>query len=194
MPLIPSCSVVFSAESLQERTNDAECKLILTADGGYRRGSVVPLKKTVDDAIALGCPTVEKVLVLQRTKTEVPFTEERDLWWHEVVDRQPEDCPAEAMDSEDLLFILYTSGSTGKPKGIVHTTGGYLTGVTATSKLIFDLKDEDIYFCTADCGWVTGHSYLVYGPLSNGATVVMYEGAPDAPIRIASGGSSKSTK
>jgi acetyl-CoA synthetase len=171
----------FSAESLQERTNDAECKVIVTADGGYRRGSIVPLKKITDEALALGCPTVESVIVLTRTGQAVDMTPGRDFGWSELVDVQSTDCPCEPMDSEDLLFLLYTSGSTGKPKGIVHTTAGYLTGVMATSKLVFDLKDTDLHFCTADCGWITGHSYIAYGPLANGASVLMYEGAPDTP-------------
>jgi acetyl-CoA synthetase len=185
----------FSAESLQERTNDAEAKLIVTADGGWRRGGIVPLKHTVDEALERGCPTVEKVLVLRRageagTETNglaTPeykrggWTEGRDVWWHDLLPRQSADCPCEPMDSEDLLFILYTSGSTGKPKGIVHTTAGYLTGTMATSKWVFDLKEDDLHFCTADCGWVTGHSYIVYGPMANGASVLMYEGAPDTP-------------
>jgi acetyl-CoA synthetase len=185
----------FSAESLYDRINDAQAKIVVTADGGWRRGNIVALKKTVDDAIEMGCPSIEKVLVLERTGAPGTITnglvtpaynlgtwkDGRDVKWEDLVSRQSADCPCEAMDSEDLLYILYTSGSTGKPKGIVHTTGGYLTGVTATSKMVFDLKDSDIYWCTADCGWVTGHSYIVYGPLSNGATVVMYEGAPDTP-------------
>jgi acetyl-CoA synthetase len=181
----------FSADSLQERTNDAEAKVILTADGGWRRGHIVPLKTIVDHALEKGCPTVERVLVLDRirsgeakppTQWSPPGWEEgRDIWWHDLVGRQSSDCPCESMDSEDMLFILYTSGSTGKPKGIMHTTAGYLTGVFATSKLVFDLKDDDLHFCTADCGWVTGHSYIVYGPLANAATVLMYEGAPDMP-------------
>jgi len=170
----------FSADSLYERINDAQCKLVITADGGWRRGNVVALKKAVDDALAMECPSVENVLVLRRTSNEVKWTD-KDVWWHDLVPQQSADCPCEPMDSEDLLFILYTSGSTGKPKGIVHTTGGYLTGTSATAKMVFDLKDDDIYWCTADCGWVTGHSYIVYGPMANGATVVMYEGAPDAP-------------
>jgi acetyl-CoA synthetase len=181
----------FSADSLHERTNDAAAKVIVTADGGWRRGSVVPLKRIVDEAMDKGCPTVEKVLVLDRIssgRTKPPtnwspfdWDSARDVWWHEIVPKQSADCPCEPMDSEDLLFILYTSGSTGKPKGIVHTTAGYMTGVFATSKLVFDLKDDDLHFCTADCGWVTGHSYIVYGPLANAATVLMYEGAPDMP-------------
>lgn len=174
----------FSADSLHERVNDTSAKVILTADGGWRRGKVVPLKQTVDEALHMGCPSVSKVLVLQRTGQNGPavtMKPGRDLWWHEVKTTVCSVCAAEEMDSEDLLYILHTSGSTGKPKGITHTTGGYLTGVYATSKLVFDLKEDDIYFCTADCGWVTGHSYTVYGPLANGATVVIYEGAPDFP-------------
>ena len=169
----------FTAESLQERTNDAQCKAIITADGGWRRGSAVPLLKITRAALELGCPTVEKVLVLRRTgMDEIDRHDERFVSWHHVVPEQSTDCPCEPMDSEDMLFILYTSGSTGKPKGVVHTTGGYLTGVSATAKLVFDLKPDDLHFCTADCGWITGHSYIVYGPLSNGATTLMYEGAP----------------
>jgi len=175
----------FSADSLHERTNDAECKVIVTADGGWRRGSVVPLKRVVDEAMEKGCPSVHKVIVLQRIGLDatnpVAMVSSRDIWWHEIMEVQSSHCEPEWMDSEDLLFILYTSGSTGKPKGITHTTGGYLTGAMATSKLVFDLKDSDLHFCTADCGWVTGHSYIVYGPLANGASVLMYEGAPDTP-------------
>jgi len=185
----------FSAESLEERTNDAKCKVIVTADGGWRRGHIVPLKATVDEAMEMGCPTVEHILVLKRAGEIGSITnglstpkydtgkwvDGRDIWWHDLVPQQSTDCPCESMDSEDLLFVLYTSGSTGKPKGIVHTTGGYMTGTYATSKLVFDLKDDDIHFCTADCGWVTGHSYVVYGPMANGATVLIYEGAPDTP-------------
>lgn len=172
----------FSADSLAERTNDAQAKLIVTADGGYRRGNVVPLLKITKQALELGCPTVENVLILNRTGN--PYsqnTDSRFKTWEAVVLPQSTDCSCEPMDSEDLLFILYTSGSTGKPKGIVHSTGGYLTQATATSKWVFDLKEDDVYFCTADCGWVTGHSYIVYGPMANGATCVMYEGAPDTP-------------
>lgn len=176
----------FSADSIAERVNDAGAKVIVTADGGWRRGRVVELKKMVDDALALGCPTVEKVLVMERigagqTYNRGSWVDGRDVWWHDVVGSQVADCPCEPMDAEDLLFILYTSGSTGKPKGIVHTTGGYLTGVNATSRWVFDLKPFDIYWCSADCGWITGHSYVVYGPMSNGATVLVYEGAPDTP-------------
>ncbi|MBC8063698.1 MAG: acetate--CoA ligase [Chlorobia bacterium] len=172
----------FSADSLAERTNDAQAKVIVTADGGYRRGNVVPLLKITEDALSLGCASVETVLVLNRIGT--PSSEPRNpkfRSWGDLVLHQSTDCPCEPMDSEDLLFILYTSGSTGKPKGIVHTTGGYLTQAAVTSKWVFDLKENDVYFCTADCGWVTGHSYIVYGPMANGATCVMYEGAPDSP-------------
>jgi acetyl-CoA synthetase len=176
----------FSAQSIAERVNDAGAKAIICADGLYRRGKVIGLKSIVDEAMAMGCPTIERVLVHQRVGDGPEFdrggwTEDRDLWWHEVVDSASVECECEPMDSEDLLFILYTSGSTGKPKGIMHTTAGYLTGVLATSKLVFDFKDSDIYWCTADCGWVTGHSYVVYGPMCNGVTQVLYEGAPDTP-------------
>ncbi len=176
----------FSAESLFDRINDAQAKLVVTADGGWRRGGVVPLKRAVDDALAMGCPSVEKVLVLERTGSDPTYDRggwepNRDVWWHDLVPEQSEACPCEPMDSEDLLYILYTSGSTGKPKGIVHTTGGYLTGALATYAWVFDHREDDVFWCTADCGWVTGHSYVVYGPLANGATVVMYEGAPDTP-------------
>jgi acetyl-CoA synthetase len=170
----------FSAESLVDRINDASAKLVITADGSWRRGQIVPLKKIVDVALP-DCPTIENVLMLMRTGHGAEVVAGRDHLWEETLNRQSEDCPCEPMDSEDLLFILYTSGSTGKPKGIMHTTGGYLTGVTATTKLVFDLKDDDVYFCTADCGWITGHSYVVYGPLANGVTQIMYEGAPDTP-------------
>ena len=170
----------FSAEALSGRINDAEAKVLITADGGYRKGGVVPLKKNADDAIAQ-TKTIEKVLVVKRTKQDVPWTQGRDVWWHDLVSAQKADCPAESLDSEHMLYLLYTSGTTAKPKGIVHTTAGYLTGVATTHKLIFDIKDQDVYWCAADIGWVTGHSYIVFGPLANGATGVMYEGTPDFP-------------
>ena len=170
----------FSAESLRDRINDAGAKILITADGGYRRGAIVPLKQNADDAVA-GTPGIEHVIVLRRTGQTVTFKIGRDLWWSELMARAPRDCPPEAMDAEDPLFILYTSGTTGKPKGILHTTGGYLTQVYATTKWVFDLKDSDVFWCTADVGWVTGHSYVVYGPLALGITEVMYEGAPDHP-------------
>ena len=178
----------FSPESLRDRMNDAQAKLVITADGGYRRGQVVPLKRNTDKALE-EAPSVQHVIVVQRraaTAGDESFAgmrEGRDHWWHALMKDVSADCPPEHMDAEDVLFILYTSGTTGKPKGIVHTTGGYLTGVTSTTKMVFDLKEEDVFWCTADIGWVTGHSYVVYGPLANGATCVMYEGAPDWPER-----------
>ncbi|NUL81532.1 MAG: acetate--CoA ligase [Armatimonadetes bacterium] len=174
----------FSAESLVDRINDAESNVLITADGGWRRGSIVPLKKNADEALAR-CPTIKHCVVLKRIGDEIPVHMEpnRDVWWHEAMQDASRDCEPEPMDSEDLLYLLYTSGSTGKPKGIMHTTGGYMTGVTATSHYVFDLKEEDVFWCTADVGWVTGHSYIVYGPLSNGASCIIYEGAPDYPDR-----------
>jgi acetyl-CoA synthetase len=167
--------------------NDAEAKVVITADGGYRRGQVVPLKRNTDKALE-DAPSVQHVVVVRRLGAAVDesfadMREGRDHWWHRLMHDSAADCPAEAMDAEDVLFILYTSGTTGKPKGIVHTTGGYLTGVTTTTRTVFDLRDDDVFWCTADIGWVTGHSYVVYGPLANGATCVMYEGAPDWPER-----------
>ena len=177
----------FSPESLADRINDAEAKLLITADGGFRRGSIVPLKKNSDDAVK-SCPTIEHVVVVARgegmeDRAGCEMRAGRDHWYHELMEGASAAHDPEAMDSEDLLYILYTSGTTGKPKGVVHTTGGYLTQVYATTQSVFDLKEDDVYWCTADVGWVTGHSYIVYGPLANGATVVMYEGAPDWPDR-----------
>jgi acetyl-CoA synthetase len=170
----------FSAEALAGRINDSEAKVLVTADGGYRKGNVVPLKNNADEATAQ-TKTIEKVLVVRRTKQDVPWTNGRDVWWHDVVDRQKPECAAESLDSEHMLYLLYTSGTTAKPKGIVHTTAGYMVGVATTHKLIFDVKDDDVYWCAADIGWVTGHSYIVFGPLANGTTGVMYEGVPDFP-------------
>jgi acetyl-CoA synthetase len=178
----------FSAESVRDRVNDAQVKVLITADGGYRRGQVLPLKRLADAAMA-GTPSIEHCLVVRRRPSGegdeafAQMTEGRDHWWHRLLDAESAECEPTPMDAEDLLFILYTSGTTGKPKGIVHTTGGYLTQVAATTKYVFDLKPEDVFWCTADIGWVTGHSYVVYGPLANGATVFIYEGAPDWPER-----------
>jgi len=170
----------FSSKAIHDRAEDAESEVLVTADGGYRRGTIVPLKKTVDEAIA-DLPIVRHVVVFQRTKEPVPMTPGRDVWWHEAMSTASDFCEPEPMDATDPLFVLYTSGTTGRPKGVVHSTGGYLVGVAATYRLIFDLKEEDLFWCTADIGWVTGHSYIVYGPLANGASVFMYEGAPDWP-------------
>src|SRR4051812_22044703 len=203
MPLIPEVAVAmlactrigaihsvvfggFSPESLRDRINDAQAKVLITSDAGYRRGSVVPLKRNSDKALE-ECPSIEHVVVVQRRpgaigdEAHAEMKEGRDHWWHRLMRDASAKCEPEQMDAEDVLFTLYTSGTTGKPKGIVHTTGGYLVGVTTTTKYVFDLKDEDVFWCTADVGWVTGHSYLVYGPLANGATCVMFEGAPDWP-------------
>jgi len=173
----------FSSDSLRDRINDAECNLLITADGGWRRGSIVPLKQMADEALK-GTPSIKNVVVVKRLgegQAPVHMKEGRDHWYHALMQDAPYTCKPEKMDAEDLLYILYTSGTTGKPKGIMHTTAGYLVGTYATTKWVFDLKEDDVYWCTADIGWVTGHSYVVYGPLANGATVVMYEGAPDWP-------------
>ncbi len=198
MPMIPEAAIAmlacarigaphsvvfggFSAEALRDRLVDAAAKVVVTADGGWRKDAIVPLKEQVDKALANnGAPSVENVLVVQRTQQKVTMEPGRDHWWHDLQQGASAECAAEPMDSEDMLFILYTSGSTGKPKGVVHTTGGYNLYTHMTTKWIFDLKDTDVYWCTADVGWITGHSYIVYGPLSNGATTLMYEGAPRA--------------
>ncbi len=200
MPLVPELAIAmlacarigaihsvvfggFSSESLRDRINDAQATVLVTADGGYRRGQIVPLKQMADEALR-DTPSIRHVVVLKRAEGDpfpVHMQEGRDHWLHRLMQDASADCPAEPMDSEDMLYILYTSGTTGKPKGIVHTTGGYLVGAYATTQLVFDLQDDDVYWCTADIGWVTGHSYVVYGPLANGATVLMYEGAPDWP-------------
>lgn len=175
----------FSAEALRDRINDAQASVLITADGGYRRGHIVPLKQTADEALK-DTPSIRHVLLVRRQANEivrVHLREGRDHWYDQLMQDASAECPPEPMDSEDLLYILYTSGTTGKPKGIVHTTAGYLVGAYATTKWVFDLQDTDVYWCTADIGWVTGHSYVVYGPLQNGATVVMYEGAPDWPSK-----------
>jgi acetyl-CoA synthetase len=197
MPLIPeavitmlSCARIgavhcvvfggFSAESIKDRLADSGAKVIVTADGGYRRGQFVTLKQNVDHALH-GNDSVKRVIVFRRANSEIHIEEGRDVWWHREMEYVTAHCPPEHLDSEHPLFILYTSGSTGKPKGILHSTGGYLVGTYATSKYVFDLREEDVYWCTADIGWITGHSYLVYGPLSNGATCFLYEGAPNWP-------------
>ncbi|MEL6321679.1 MAG: acetate--CoA ligase, partial [Cyanobacteria bacterium J06626_14] len=196
MPMIPEAAIAmlacarigaphtvvfggFSAEALRDRLVDGKAKVVITADGGFRKDKSIPLKIQVDKALENNAaPTVEHVLVVERTKDHISMTAGRDHWWHDLQATASADCPPEPMDSEDMLFILYTSGSTGKPKGVVHTTGGYNLYTHMTTKWIFDLRDDDVYWCTADVGWITGHSYIVYGPLSNGATSLMYEGAP----------------
>ena len=197
MPMVPEAAVAilacarigaphsvifggFSSQAIIDRVEDAKSQFIITADGGFRRGQIVPLKANVDEALSK-LPQVQKVIVLKRTGQEIPMKAGRDLWWSDVIAGQSTTCSPEPMDSEDLLFVLYTSGSTGKPKGIIHTTGGFLVGTYLTTKYVFDLQENDIYWCTADIGWVTGHSYIIYGPLQNGATVFMYEGAPNFP-------------
>lgn len=172
----------YSSDSLRDRVNGCQAKILVTSDGSWRRGRKIPLKENADEALE-GCPSVEKAIVVKRTGQEINWKEGRDLWYHELMAKAPIGCEPEHMDSEDMLFILYTSGTTGKPKGVVHTTGGYLTAVSATHNMVFDIKDDDIYWCTADIGWITGHSYIVYGPLANGSTTVMYEGSPDWPER-----------
>jgi acetyl-CoA synthetase len=170
----------FSADSLRDRINDAEAKVLITADGAWRRGQVVSLKANADEALQ-ECPSIEHVVTLRRCGNEHDFTPERDVWYHDLVADQSIECEPEEMDAEDILYLLYTSGTTGKPKGIAHTTGGYLTQVAATHRMIFDIHEDDVFWCAADCGWVTGHSYIVYGPLANHTTGIMYEGAPDWP-------------
>jgi len=197
MPMIPEAAIAmlacarigaphnvvfggFSAEALRDRINDAGCAAVITADGGHRRGALLPLKPAVDAALG-ECPTVKQVIVVERAHNEIDMYEGRDHWWHDVVGAASAKHEAEPMDAEHPLFMLYTSGSTGKPKGVLHTTAGYLVGTALTTRYVFDLKERDIYWCTADVGWITGHSYIVYGPLANGATVLMYEGAPNYP-------------
>lgn len=197
MPLVPELAIAmlacarigathsvvfggFSADAVADRNNDAGAKLVVTADGGWRRGKIIPLKANVDAALEKS-PTVQKCIVYNRCNHPIEMKAGRDLWWHELMANASTDCPAVALDSEHPLFILYTSGSTGKPKGVLHSSAGYLLGVSYTHRLVFDLREEDVYWCTADCGWITGHSYVVYGPLCNGATTLMYEGAPNHP-------------
>ncbi len=198
MPMVPEAAIImlacarigamhsvifggFSASAIFDRVNDSGATCIVTADGGWRRAKIVPLKENVDAALRMGETPVKTVIVLRRTGQETTMVSGRDKWWHDEISKVDADCPARGFDSEHPLFILYTSGSTGKPKGILHTTGGYAVGTYSTSKYVFDLRDDDIYWCTADVGWITGHSYIVYGPLANGATLLMYEGAPDTP-------------
>lgn len=197
MPLVPELAVAmlacarigvthtvifggFSADAIRDRVNDCDCKMLVTADGAYRRGAEIKLKEIADEAVAQ-CLGIKNVIVYRRSGSKVNMKPGRDHWWHEIIETVDAECPAVQLDSEHPLFILYTSGTTGKPKGILHTTGGYLTQTAYTAKMVFDLRDEDVYWCTADIGWVTGHSYVVYGPLANGATIFMYEGAPNFP-------------
>jgi acetyl-CoA synthetase len=197
MPMVPEAAVAmlacarigavhsvvfggFSADAVADRNNDAKARLIITADGGWRRGKIVPLKQNVDAALAKS-PTVQKCIVFNRCNQQVPMQAGRDFWWHDLMADASADCPPVALDSEHPLYVLYTSGSTGKPKGVLHTSAGYLLGVAKTHEWVFDIREEDVYWCTADVGWVTGHSYIVYGPLCNGATTLMYEGAPNHP-------------
>ena len=197
MPMIPEAAIAmlacarigaihsvifggYSADAVADRNNDAGAKILITADGGWRRGKVIPLKENVDKSLEKS-PTIEKVVVFNRCNLSVNMKAGRDMWWHEEMAKASADCPVEPFDSEHPLFILYTSGSTGKPKGILHTSAGYLLGTSSTHKWVFDLKEDDVYWCTADVGWITGHSYIVYGPLCNGATVMMFEGAPNHP-------------
>ena len=170
----------FAPDSLRDRINDCKARVVITTDGAYRRGGMIPLKRNTDEALK-ECPQVHTVIVYKRTGQEIAWEQNRDIWWDDFIKGADAYVKPEPMDAEDMLYLLYTSGSTGKPKGIIHTTGGYLTGITATHRLIFDIREEDVFWCTADIGWVTGHSYIVYGPLANGATSVMYEGTPDWP-------------
>ena len=171
----------FSAKAMRDRIQDAEASLVITADGGYRGGQIIPLKESTDTALQENCDSVKHVVVLRRTEHKIPMRQDRDIWWHELVDGQNETCEATPVSSEHPLFILYTSGSTGKPKGIQHSTAGYLLGAKLTNKWVFDLAQDDIFWCTADVGWITGHSYVAYGPLAAGTTIMIYEGAPTYP-------------